>query len=123
MKMLSTLVATVILMISANAGALSERKRVDQNGDGALSLTELQQAKRERFQDLDRNRDGALLLGEFTTRRMERRFQNLDQNKDGRLSGSEWESKLAERFARLDQNQNRLLEREEIRALRGRNRR
>jgi Ca2+-binding EF-hand superfamily protein len=117
----SILISAVMAFAMINPAHSAETKarvRLDANQDGAINFTELQNAKRQRFAALDSNRDGVLVLGEFTTRRVQKRFARLDNNRDGRLSAQEWELNLSANFQRVDQNKNGVLEREELRAIR-----
>ncbi|MEM1398800.1 MAG: EF-hand domain-containing protein [Pseudomonadota bacterium] len=91
-------------------------EEVDANGDGTITLQEMQAAAGTRFGNADTNGDGAIDLGEFAAaqelRAEERRqlraaraFERLDANSDGTVTQEEMETAVAERFERMDRNE------------------
>jgi ABC-type phosphate transport system substrate-binding protein len=64
--------AAALLALGAGAGiAIAQDRplRGDANGDGAVTLAEMQQSLAERFQKLDTNRDGKVTRDEFAAHR------------------------------------------------------
>ncbi len=144
-KTLSTclVAAAVLLAGAASAGdqprsdAPRDHMRADTDGDGRVSRTEATAAAAERstewFDKLDLNKDGYVTQEESRQARetrheqmradmkekMEQRFKDADGNSDGSLSLDEVQAKmprLAARFSTLDQDQNGLLSREELKS-------
>ncbi|GAB5457406.1 MAG: hypothetical protein Hens3KO_04360 [Henriciella sp.] len=83
-------------------------ERVDTNGDGNISLEEVEAAKAEKFSSTDLNGDGAITLEEMTASkearqaerkaaRTERAFARLDENGDGSITVAEFEAHDAKR--------------------------
>src|SRR3954466_6565406 len=89
-------------------------RSLDHDNNGRLSRAEWH-ASNETFSRLDRNRDSALTVGEFTASDdddPEDRFDDLDTNNDGRIGRDEWHSSPAV-FAALDANRDGVLTRAE----------
>jgi Ca2+-binding EF-hand superfamily protein len=89
-------------------------RTLDHDNNGRLSRAEWH-ATSETFSRLDRNRDGALTVGEFTASEdddTEDRFSDLDTNHDGSVSRSEWHGSAAV-FTALDANRDGVLTRAE----------
>lgn len=90
--------------------------RLDANNDGAVDRAEAAASPRlaERFDRMDKDKDGKLVAGEMSRRHGWRHrgqrghgmMMKLDTDKDGRVSRAEAavEPKFAERFAKLDFN-------------------
>lgn len=82
-------------------------RRLDQNGDGKIEISELPEKMRERLAGADTNKDGVLSKDELEAHRrahMQEKFARLDTNKDGALSESEVPSRFWERLKKADQN-------------------
>ncbi len=98
--------------------------RLDQDGDGAVSLAELQTPRTERFRAQDANQDGALTFEEFTTRpeglRGQRLLKRFDSDGDEAVSQDEIDAALARRFERTDRNGDGVLSPEELQGRRAR---
>ena len=95
--------------------------KFDANGDGAITKAEAAKFPRlaERFDQLDKNKDGKLTGDEQPRRGMGQRGQRiaaLDTNKDGRISNAEAQADkgFAARFAQLDANKDGYLDRTEL---------
>ena len=67
--------------------AATELRRLDRNGDGAISRGEWR-GDMDAFNRLDRNGDGVLSQADRTNQG--RRFHGLDRNRDGVVTRSEW---------------------------------
>ncbi len=101
---------------------------LDANGDGALTLEELQAAGAARFAAADTDGDGALSEEELTARMAERAskgvsrmMERLDANEDGLLQQSELQdSRFGDRaermFAHADANEDGSVSEEEFEA-------
>ncbi len=106
------------------------RVQLDADGDGTISRAEAAKAPRlaERFDQLDKNRDGRLDAGERPQHRGGRGGHGghggfggparLDSDGDGRISQAEAAKspRLAESFAQIDRNRDGQLVRSELRA-------
>ncbi|MGH6934495.1 MAG: EF-hand domain-containing protein [Dongiaceae bacterium] len=116
-------------------GAFMERffKKVDVNGDGAVSRSEAEQAGDRMFAKLDTDGDGVVSEREFTEFRLDadlgagkqqrwrehraRRFAAMDRDGDGVITLEEQADFGDRRFALADANGDGLLTLDEIRAL------
>jgi hypothetical protein len=109
---------------SRGEGAKRWLQRLDQNGDGALSLSEALSAHRTRFAKLDSNDDNLISRSELAVvtraRSLDARWSKLDLNRDTRISLQEYEQFYSERFAALDLNRDQVLSIDELRAARKR---
>jgi Ca2+-binding EF-hand superfamily protein len=101
--------------------------KLDQNGDGKVTLAEASAAKDKHFAELDANKDGAVTLEEARTgmqahkqKRGEERFAERDENKDGKLSRDEVPGMSPERFQKIDANRDGALTRDEFLAAKAR---
>lgn len=83
-------------------------ERVDTNGDGNISLEEVEASKAEKFSSTDLNGDGGITLEEMTAskearraerkaERAERAFARLDKNGDGSVTVAEFEARDSKR--------------------------
>lgn len=130
------LFATVALAL-ASAGAAAAQStaatpdkaghhmRLDTNGDGAIDRAEAAASPRlaERFDQMDKDKDGKLLVGELPRHQGWRHrghdmMMKLDTDKDGRISKAEAaaEPKFAERFAKMDVNKDGYADRADFQA-------
>ena len=116
---MKTLAQLILLGASiAAVSALADRSKLDTDGDGALSLSELQVKRpgltEEQFALMDQNGDGVLTRDERPGRKHGRR---MDTNGDGSIDLGEFQAvrpgMTAEKFAELDTNNDGLLSREE----------
>lgn len=74
------------------AGAGRALAAIDTNGDGLISMAEVEAISAMRFQRLDANGDGMLTEAEFASTTMQA-FAAVDANGDGALSRQEIRSK------------------------------
>lgn len=105
--------------------AVMRAVRLDSDGDGRISKIEAAAQPRtaERFDSIDRNRDGYLVRSELQAvaakqrseraarwqQRLQQKFAASDGNRDGRLSRAEVEAsypRLAKHFAFMDEDRN-----------------
>ena len=97
-------------------------KRLDQDKDGKLSRVEFKADVEERFDKLDKNKDGFLDLEELKDLKRphnpdpERILKDLDANGDGSLSKEEARGPLKDHFDRADKDADGKLSLEEIKA-------
>jgi len=100
------LFAGLLLAVSAIAGELPPQnwfKALDYNGDGGISLSELQATRYERFAILDVNQDREISALEVSgSSSWTQHLPRLDGNADGRISLAEFEEKGRSRFAIID---------------------
>ncbi len=110
----------------AQTAAPAAHAKPDANGDGVITKAEAAKFPRlaEKFDQLDKNKDGKLAGDELPMRRAGMRghdmrghgggMRGLDADKDGRISRAEMqagEAKWAERFDRMDVNKDGYLDR------------
>lgn len=112
-KILMAALLTGVVMTAAAAQAGGHRERpdfatLDLNGDGAVTLEELQGQGDARFAATDANGDGALSVEEIMAAsaenaadRAERLIERLDENGDGVLQRSEMEQRGGNRVERI----------------------
>ncbi len=131
--------ALLVLFLFPHFGRAQQRpdpnamfERMDQDGDGVLTLEEVPEERRRFFERMmqraDQNEDGKLTREEFTTsmdsagggQRMpggrfdaERMFERFDSNGDGEITQEEIPQR-AQRLMQLDQNGDGVLTREEL---------
>lgn len=119
----STVIATTV---SARDGggreALPDFSEIDQNNDGAITPDELDAVRQGRFARVDTDGDGFLSLAELQAaasergrKRAERMIERLDDDNDGRLSREELQDARSSRiFERADRDNNGSLSEEEL---------
>lgn len=139
--------AAALVALSAGAGiavAQDRPLRGDTNGDGSVTLAEMQQKLSDRFQKLDTNRDGKVTQAEREARRAERagkrggggddgrrhgrghggghggrggdRFAGIDADHDGTITLAEFTAPAVQRMQRADANRDGKVTREEFAA-------
>ncbi len=118
MKLL-TGIALVCASLAATTYAFADRGKLDTDGNGSLSLTEIQVARpgltADKFALMDSNGDGVLSRDEEPRGR--RRGPSMDTNGDGSVDLNEFQAArpnmTADKFAEIDTNNDGLLSREE----------
>lgn len=87
----------------------AQAPKLDANGDGSVTLEELQTSRldaiRQRFAALDADGDGNVTLEEFQAgplAALQHRFAALDADRDGRLSAAELGDRTSRRRSRID---------------------
>ncbi|MDJ0920533.1 MAG: EF-hand domain-containing protein [Henriciella sp.] len=103
----------------------------DTNGDGAISMAEIEAGRDARFAEADTNSDGGISYEEFVAqseqrraerqiRRQEQMFARLDANADGLVTPDEMEARgkgrLEKMFEQADTDQDGVLSAEELEA-------
>lgn len=109
--------------VPATAGLM----KADADGNGTVSLTEMNARTAERFARIDSDNDGFVTQAEMASHRAARpgrhggkpgkpvdRFAERDANGDGRLSLAEFQAAGAARFGRLDGDRDGSVTRAEI---------
>ena len=113
LAMLLATSATGLVFAAAPTSTSPAPQRLDANNDGVVDRQEAAARPHlaQRFDELDKNKDGKL-AGDEMPRRGQRGpgghpFAELDKDKDGRVSKAEAaaDPKFAERFAKMDANQ------------------
>ena len=93
------------------------RGKIDTNNDGKITLAESQTAAKVRFENLDKNKNGAVTRDEIQGR--ERLFERADANRDGKVTLAEMQTKAREHFVARDTNKDNVITQDEMRAGRG----
>jgi Ca2+-binding EF-hand superfamily protein len=98
-------------------------RRMDANGDGKISLAEMQQGQAAMFARVDTNGDGKIdgaELDALPNERMAERLEKADLNKDGTITRVEYDQATArssaERFKRMDKNGDGVVDAAEMKA-------
>lgn len=114
-QILSIAIVAGFVLIAADASAQRgpDFGTLDANGDGSLTMEEMQSAGQARFEAADMDGNGALTVEELTandaTQRAERILARFDDNKDGMLTIDEMGGARPERaermFERVDQDE------------------
>jgi hypothetical protein len=115
--------ASLALAQEGHGHGMRMMHRVDLNGDGAITPTEVSAVHAVRFLKLDKDADGVITEAEMLARmqkwiagRVAKRFAMMDRNGDGRVERAEFEEGGTERFARQDTDGDGRVSREELRA-------
>ena len=124
-KILIAAGCAALLVSAAQAGEGKHRARMDQNGDGKITVEEIAGSKQGYFNKMDLNGDGYMTreeIEEFRAQMREKRtgsrqdrFDAADANGDGKVSAEEFSAKALERSAKLDSNGDGEVSREEFR--------
>jgi Ca2+-binding EF-hand superfamily protein len=114
----------------AHGGLHGPFARIDADGDGKVTLAEMQKMAGDHFAQVDANKDGRVTKEELASfgeqmrskhegdrsARMDERFAERDTNKDGKLSRQEVQRMPDQFFARVDTNKDGFLSKEELAA-------
>lgn len=86
-------------------------KQADANGDGVVTVAEVQAKILQRASTIDADKDGNISAAEMQAHREQmraerraRRFADLDADKNGSVSVEEFAAAQSERVARMDRN-------------------
>lgn len=110
MQVLSVAIIAGFVLVAGDASAQRgpDFGMLDINGDGSLTLEEVQGAAQARFDAADANGDGALSVEELATiaqseatARAEQMLARFDENEDGALTIAEMRADRPERAARM----------------------
>lgn len=127
--------AVCIVGVAASAAAVSAKPRggerfekLDANGDGIVTATEMDARQAELLRDADANGDGGLTEEEFRAHRKAKRKEwreknNPDTNGDGLVDRVEFLAAAEKRFDRLDKDGDGVISEDERRSMRGRHHR
>jgi Ca2+-binding EF-hand superfamily protein len=105
-----------------HGGAEGLFETFDADDDGRLTQAEIDQARRAKLTEFDRDRDGSLTLEEYQAlwldamrERMVDRFQAHDDDGDGRVTAAEFGEDYSRILSRLDDDDDGTVTREELR--------
>lgn len=131
-KIMIASVCAVSLVGGVSVAAIAQKgpalERVDANGDGNITIAELEAQKTERFSSADTNGDNLMSFDEFEAQieadkdrreaeRNQRRFERLDANSDGFVTAEEHaaagDERMQRRFDRVDTNGDGMISSEE----------
>ena len=96
----------------ACGGDKGGKAKIDANGDGKVTLAESQAAAKARFDNLDKNKNGAITKDEIEGRG--RLFEKADANKDGKVTLAEMQAKAQAHFTARDANKDNVLSGDEM---------
>ena len=107
--------------------------KIDTNGDGTLSQSELAAAQAARFAEIDTNQDGYLSTDEIRThheakrgarraQRQERMMKRIDTDGNGLISRAEFEARPKRGLMRADTNGDGAITPDEIEAMKAKRR-
>ena len=118
MKLFATVAAAGAILLATGACHARSEPTADANGDGKITLAEMQASRVDRMMKMDTDHDGKVSLAEFAAgmkARMAERggdagagpdpsamFQRTDLDGDGFITKAEIEQSTAKRFARMD---------------------
>lgn len=122
------LVSTLILAAAVAGGAAIAKgpeggprdgMRFDKDGDGKISVEELDARQKEFIAKADADGDGFITKDEMKAlheaRRAERQARRFpDSNGDGVVDAGEWNAAMQERFTKLDKNGDGVISQEEM---------
>ena len=102
-------------------------ERYDTNGDHRLTQAEIDEVRAARLNEFDRDGDGVLTLEEYQAlwldamrERMVDRFQRHDADGDGKVTREEFGRRFAGIVARMDRNDDGVLDKSDMRRGHGR---
>ena len=127
--MLATIAATPAFAQEAETDASRYFNRLDQKKLGFFTLADMQRIEAKSFKRIDDNKDGELTLSEYNfgipddqqdvIARFTRRFRMADADNDGRITMDEYMAFCAKVVAAADTNQDGQVTKEEFLAVSG----
>ncbi|MGE0410302.1 MAG: EF-hand domain-containing protein [Amphiplicatus sp.] len=89
---------------------------LDANGDGEISLNEMNARQREFLAEADKDGSGGVSKEELRAHFQEKRAERMgDANGDGAIDKAEFEAAAEKRFAKMDQNGDGVISADEMR--------
>jgi Ca2+-binding EF-hand superfamily protein len=108
-------------------GMMNELRQADANNDGIVALDEVLARATQRFEALDKSKDGSVdqadldaMRSEMTAYRTQRFLHRYGAVKDGKVTREQFYAKAKEQFAARDLNSDGKLDREDFPGMRGR---
>ncbi|NWG71083.1 MAG: EF-hand domain-containing protein [Parvularculaceae bacterium] len=121
MKYLGLFAAAAVLsstaVMAAGPGGRGDHfAKMDKNGDGKITSSEMDSAHEDFIRAADANGDGGVTQEEMQAHHKKKMAERLgDTNGDGAISRAEFEAQSAERFKKLDKNGDGSLSQDELR--------
>ena len=123
-KRLTILAATGAIAGTAMATSSDWQARFDKldaNGDGKVTQSEIDQHRAARYKEMDKNADGVIDQGEYKFHvlskmepRIEKRYRKMDGDNDGKVTQAEFQAqKHGRHFKRMDADGDGAISKEE----------
>lgn len=121
-------VAATVATVSAKSRGGDRFEKLDANGDGIVTASEMDARQADLFKAADANGDGGISQEEFHEHRKAKRMEwreknNPDTNGDGLIDRVEFIAAAEKRFDRFDKNGDGVISEDERRSMRGRHHR
>ncbi|MGC4095059.1 MAG: EF-hand domain-containing protein [Polyangiaceae bacterium] len=113
-SVLSAVTAVTSLSLACPGHEGGGRAKMDTNGDGKVTLDEMRAGAKERFTQLDTDKNGVLSQAEISKApHGGRMIEHADANKDGQVTAAESQAAVDAFFKKLDKNNDGVLTAEE----------